>query len=255
MGLFLDQYSFVFGGLDQFTADEKKEIGKFAADMMVANISRDSDKCAELIDDWSKTAEQAAEEATRYADGILLIEAVIDELEKRAASIFSGNKPGGLLTGIKALYEQKLGPKADPAQRALSLMLLTGMGIGLSPTIAAAIKTVGDKFKHATSLNTVLAYFPQLLDTQDISEIERQFETIKKFAPDVATDPYLIGQLLLNVQSSGGGAVLPGVLVQQALHLQKAINERDPMRSVKSDPGGSILNATNTLARMSMGGV
>ena len=172
----LNDYSGVYGGF--LTADERKELGKFASDLLQAKVSKDSTKIEALLKEASETLTQNYEDFEAFVG-------LVGWLEKHAAQAKDKkNTLTNILTAIQAT-------------------------MALAPAAYIGAKWVGRKMELNKSKAKILADNPAL---QGEPRFNEYFDMIASFAPEVAKQPILAGNVIENLRRLGPAAVTPQMI-------------------------------------------
>ena len=189
MSKIFDDYSFVYGGF--LTEQEKIELGKFASQLLDAKTSGNKEKLGDII----KTAAAAID---NYED----FEAVIglfDWLEKEAAT---GNT-----------YK-----KMSPALG--NVLAAATAAFALAPAVASLSRHSKRQKAFATSFEQILKDYPNLKGDPNTP---RYFKLITDFAPEVASNPLVAGNVMDTFRKMGPASITPTV-INELLGLQGRIN-------------------------------
>jgi hypothetical protein len=180
----LDNYSGVYGGY--LTPEERKELGKFAADLLQAKVSKDSSKIEALLKEASLTLTENYEDFEAFVG-------LVDWLEKHAADV----------------------PK-DKRANITNILQAVGATMSLAPAIYAGAKWAGRKMQLKKSREQILRDNPAL---RNEPRFNQYFDMIASFSPEVAAQPILAGNVLENIRRLGPAAVTPQ-LINDLLGLQ-----------------------------------
>ena len=173
----LDSYSGVYGGY--LTPEERKELGKFAADLLQAKVTKDSAKIEALLKEASLTLTE------NYSDFEAFV-GLVGWLEKHAADV----------------------PKDKKANISNILQAISAT-MALAPAVYAGAKWAGRKMQLNNSKEQILRDNPAL---RNEPKFDQYFDMIASFSPEVAAQPILAGNVLENIRRLGPAAVTPQMI-------------------------------------------
>ena len=173
----LDTYSGVYGGY--LSPDERKDLGKFAADLLEAKVSNDSQKINDLI-------KQATQTLTENYEDFEAFVGLVGWLEKHAADVPQSKK-----TNIS------------------NILHTISATMALAPAAYAGAKWVSRKAALAKSKRQILQDNPAL---KNEPRFEQYFDMIASFSPEVASQPILAGNVLEQIRRLGPAAVTPQMI-------------------------------------------
>jgi hypothetical protein len=183
---FLKKYACLYGSLE-FTPEEQTEIGAFAAEVMkLAASGRDEDLVGLFKREFEGIDETTFDRINRYMD-------FLSEFEKDAA----GN-PTAILAHILA---------------PLSLALAA------TPLISQAVGAISRSFSLKASLKKAMEMHPELKSDQNIP---MYFRAIADFAPDMAKNPIVVGNILSQMHRIGPSLLTPQ-LINELVGMQAKI--------------------------------
>lgn len=180
MSKHLEDFSAIYGGF--LTTEEQAELSKFASMLLAAKTTNNEEQIKALI-------KEAASTIDNYAD-FEAVMGVFDWLEKEASGTPS-TMWGNILAGVLA-------------------------SAALSPLVIAGVKSGTRSKKIKESLKQIMIDYPNLKNDPNVP---RYFRMIVDFAPDVAANPILAGNVLENFRKLGPAAVTPTV-INELLGLQ-----------------------------------
>lgn len=193
----------------ELTEQETRELAKFASALVKAKAEQDVEKTAALV-------KHAASEVTEYED----FEAL--------SHLFMGiknNTPG---------LEKFAG--ADNVQRNIDIALKGGL---LATTLAPLFMGMYGKFqqgrKHDAVFKQVLSENPDLAKSHTYEDTKRNFDTLKQFSPDVASNALVSGNVLQRMNRLGP-ALMDINMVKELAGTQKDISDRLSKSRISFDP-------------------
>lgn len=183
---FLKKYACLYGGIE-FTPEEQSEIGSFAAEVMkLAASGKDEELVGLFKREFEGIDEETFDRVNRYLD-------FLTEFEKDA----QGN-PTAILAHVLA-----------PLSLALAATPLIGQAVG------AISRSVALK----ASLRKALEQHPELKNDPNI---QMYFRAIADFAPDVAKNPIVLGNVLSQMHRVGPSLLTPQ-LIGELLGMQQKV--------------------------------
>jgi hypothetical protein len=185
MSIYQD-YSGVYGEL---TDAEKEDLGKFGADLISAKITLDAGKIAELI-----------KEAANDIDNE-------DDLEA--------------FLGLASWLEKEAWSDSTTNTLRNVVLPIAGVAFAATPLIVHGTRAAMRAQKHGQSLKTILSEHPALREDPNTS---RYFHMIKSFAPDVAANSLIAGNVMEELRKLGPAAVTPA-RISELLQLQGRISD------------------------------
>lgn len=185
MGKIVDDYAGVYGGF--LTPEEQVDLGKFAASLLDAKMSSNKDKIQDLI-------KNAALEIDNYED-FEAVMGVFDWLEKEAADSKISPAIGNVLSAAAA-------------------------GFAMAPAVASFARHIKRKDAMSKSFEQILKDYPNLKSDPNTP---RYFKLIADFAPDVAANPLIAGNVMETFRKLGPGAITP-TAINEILGLQGRIS-------------------------------
>lgn len=182
---FLEKYAYLYDGA-VFTKEEQAEIGAFAAEILkIACSGREEDLVTLFREEFGDMDADTFDVVNRYLGHV-------GDMEKTAQ-------------GLPHTLAQVLAP--------LSLALAA------TPLIQQAVTGVSRMFGQKSALKKAKDMYPELRDDPNVPEYARMLAT---FAPTVAANPILLGNLLVQMHKLGPGAVTPA-LIKDLVAVQKNI--------------------------------
>jgi hypothetical protein len=189
MSKIFDEYAFVYGGF--LTEQEKIELGKFASQLLNAKTASNRTQVNEII-------KNAAAEIDNYED----FEAVVglfDWLEKEAAV-----NPG----------YKKMSPVLG------NVLAAATAAFALAPAVASMSRHSKRQKAFSESFEQILKDYPNLKGDPNTP---RYFKLITDFAPEVASNPLVAGNVMDTFRKMGPASITPTV-INELLGLQGRIN-------------------------------
>lgn len=182
----LAEYPAIYGG--ELQPDEEREISKFASALVQAKNKGDASAVADLI-------KEAAAEITEYADFEALM-GLFDWLQKEA--------------------ELQDKTKNNIAH----ILALSSAAFAATPAIVAGVKYMKRKHQQETAFRQILKDYPALRDDPNTP---RYFKLLVDFAPDIASNPLVAGNVLDHFRRLGPSAITPSA-VNELSGLQRQVN-------------------------------
>lgn len=183
---FLKKYACLYGDIE-FTPEEQAEIGSFAAEVMkLAASGRDEDLVGLFGREFGDIDEETFDRINRYMD-------FLTEFEKGAAAA-----PTAILAHVLA---------------PLSIALAA------TPLISQATGAIARSFALKASLRKALEQHPELKNDPNVP---MYFRAIADFAPDIAKNPLVVGNVLSQMHRIGPSLLTPQ-LIGELLGMQSKI--------------------------------
>jgi hypothetical protein len=178
---FLKKYACLYGEIE-FTPEEEKDLGEFAARLMKLAMADDEDGVVDLFrEEFGDIDKDTFDKIDRYMD-------FLSEYDKEAQAGMS--------------FGKVLAP--------LSLALAA------APLVGAGIKSLMTKSTLASSLKKAKAMHPELRNDPNVG---MYFDAIASFAPDVAKNPLVAGNMLVQMHRVGPTFVTPQ-LIKELIGMQ-----------------------------------
>lgn len=184
-----EDYSFVYGGF--LTESEKAELGKFAAQLLDAKTSGNKQRVGDIV-------KSAAAAIDNYED----FEAVVglfDWLEKEAETSPAYKKMSPTLGNVLAAATA---------------------AFALAPAVTSLARHSKRQKAFAASFEQILKDYPNLKADPNTP---RYFKLITDFAPEVASNPLVAGNVMDTFRKMGPASITPTV-INELLGLQGRIN-------------------------------
>jgi hypothetical protein len=179
------EYSCVYGDLNDA---EKDELGKFGADLISAKITNNADKVVELL-----------KEAAGAIDDV-------DDLD-------------AFLGLVSWLEKEAWLPTKDTVKNVI--LPIAGVSFAAVPAAVLGARSLSRSIKHGQSLQAIMREHPALKDDPNTS---RYFHMIKSFAPDIAANSLVAGNVMDELRKLGPAAVTPA-RIAELLQLQGRIGD------------------------------
>lgn len=176
----LTKFAGVYGG--PLDANEQKEVGQFSIKLLKAAMANDGDTVTALIKEAAATINDP--------DDYEALMGMMEHLEKEGAP----NYRRALMYGLP----------------------IVAAGLSAVPALASTVRHLGRRKRIENSRQTVLHENPSL---QYDDSFDRYFDTVKRFAPDVAADPLLAGNIMVEMHRLGPAAMTP-TRINELLGLQ-----------------------------------
>lgn len=174
MDSYLKKYAFMYEDVD-FTSDEEADIGRFAARMMKLASVDDQDGIVRLFrEEFGDIDEETFERLNGYTEWMEI-------QDKNAAA-------GG---GSGALFWP-------------SLIAALSLGLAATPHLERGVASISRGFELKKSLRTILSDHPELRNDPNVN---KYFQAIVDFAPDIAKNPTVTGNLIGEMHRMGPGAL------------------------------------------------
>lgn len=173
---FLNKYACLYGSIE-FTPEEQAEIGAFAAEVMkLATIGDEDGLVALFKEEFGGVDEETFDRIERYTDYLQTKE---------------GQEHGGRAMAISNV----LGPLA--------------LALAATPLIAHAAKAIMRSGELKNSLAKAIQMNPEIKDDPNVP---MYFKALADFAPDVAKNPLVAGNLLIQMHRVGPAMVTPQLI-------------------------------------------
>lgn len=202
MTKFVSKYANVYGG--ELSSAEGEELRKFASDLLLAKTRQDAESIQKLI-------KQAVAEIDNESDFEALL-GVLDWIEKEGEITppSRNNTLGNVLAAIGAA-----GALAGPVAKGVQLMRR--------------------QKQLAASMTQILQDYPNLKNDPNTP---RYFRLLKDFAPDIAANPLVAGNVMNSFSRLGPASITPQV-INELLGLQgrSAQNMSDTINAVAQPTG------------------
>ena len=181
----MTKYAGVYGG--PLNSNEQADVGRFAAQLIKAAAAGDGTTVVTMI-------KEAAASVTDVDDYVALM-GMLEHLEKEGSAGY---------------------------RRALLYSLpIIAAGLSAVPAIASTVQHLGRRKRIETSRETVLQENPSL---RDDGSFDRYFDTVTRFAPDVAADPLIAGNIMVEMHRLGPAAMTP-TRINDLLGLQGRVGD------------------------------
>lgn len=247
-----EKYACLYGEID-FTADERAEIADFVAGII---------KCAHTdnVTEWKTLVhrhfdyvpESTLEKVARYCEYLSVVEGAEDPRVRQAINgdgltkeaIFGfGKKPPTLSINSAAA---SMRPAASRMGSLVQSGLLPALGVaavGL-PLLMSGLESMTRTRALKKSLTKVMQDHPEL---RNDSNAGRYFQAISDFAPAVATNPLLAGNVMKQLHQIGPAALTPA-MIKDLLGVQETASKmRGAGQQNIKDLGGAIIEMSKTV--------
>jgi len=233
----LEKYACLYGEVE-FTKEEVDEISDFAAG--VAKLAGNFN-----ASEWQTLAHRhfdyvqasALEKVARYCEYLSVVEGSEDERIRRA---------------IEGETFQKEAAPVMPAPPS-TVMSLTRSGllpaIGVAavglPLLMSGLESLTRRYGLSRSLDKIMKEHPELRNDPNAG---RYFQAIADFAPSVATNPLLAGNVMRQLHQIGPAALTPA-MIKDLLGVQETASKmRQTPQNIK-DLGQSIIEMSKALPK------
>jgi len=251
-----DNYSATFSDL---TEEERAEVGSFIVDLITAQTYSNQAKIASLISgaltDLS-TDEDSVSLFCRTADYVeecgetfdkiamaALMTVVAPMVKSASAAVQVDPHTGAPYTGMPGATSKAPMSHADKWRIGLSA---AGLGIAAAPFIAHAVKERRRKSQIRNSFQQVLREHPHL---QQDPHIHRYFHAVANFAPSVAANPLLAGNVLNSMHQIGPAAVTPRA-IGELMSVDKDMSSRQGYGDHLSGVATGLQNAAKNISQL-----
>lgn len=199
------EYSGVYGELNDA---EKEDLGKFGADLISAKITGDAEKIAGLI-------KEAASD--------------VDNLEDLEAFL-----------GLSSWLEKEAWSTESAKTLKNVVLPIAGLAFAATPLVVHGTRAAIRAQKHSASLAAILREHPALRDDPNT---QRYFHMIKSFAPDIAANSLVAGNVMEELRKLGPAAVSPA-RIADLLQLQgRIVDERSRIPDLIASSGKDAVKA------------
>lgn len=189
---FLQKYACMYGDIE-FTPDEEEELGRFAAKLMKLAMTDDENGMVDLYaDEFGDIDADSFGKINNYLDWL-------EYAEKNAAG-------GGPYSGGAGKLMGNIGKVIGPLSLALAAAPLIGHGL----------KALTKSTDLKRSLRRIFQMHPDL--KQD-PNVQHYFQAIADFAPDIAKNPLVAGNVIMQMHRVGPGFVTPQ-LIRELIGIQ-----------------------------------
>ena len=223
----------VFGEL---RSDESAKVGSFAADLSEALQADDGDRVKDLI----KTA------LLPLADDRAAFLRTIGALNYAE----SYGTPTEKIAVARLLPVMRVAMKEIDAERAMAKCAdakdwahiglgAAGLALGAAPFISHMAHRSGRETKIKQSLQRILQDHPEL---RSDPYTPRYFQAVVDFAPDVAANPLVAGNVLKTMHQIGPGAVTPK-MIAELLQVQSGYDDRPTAGKLLGEAGRALPKA------------
>jgi len=203
----LTKFAGVYGG--PLDADEKREVGEFSAKLLKAAAAGEGATVVEML-------KEAASQVSDPDDYEALM-GMLEHLEKEGAVGYRK----ALVYGLPAI----------------------AAGLSAVPALASLTQHLGRKKRIEQSRHQIQREHPMLREDVDF---HRYFDTVKRFAPDVAADPLVAGNIMVEMHRLGPAAMTP-TRINELLGLQGRMSEhRGTIPRQVADLGAGITSGIKT---------
>lgn len=171
---FLQKYACFYGNIE-FTPEEQQEIGAFAAGLLKAASSGDEDGLVTLFaNEFGNMDEETFDRVNRY----------VEFLDKTAEGAFQGANISNILAPL-------------------------AIALAATPLLGHAFRAVSGSLSLKSALSKALEMHPELKSDPNIKDY---FQAISSFAPDIAKNPLMVGNILSQMHRIGPSALTPQLL-------------------------------------------
>ena len=238
----LEKYACLYGEVT-FTKEEREEIADFVAGLVkFAHISNEAEWKTLVGRHFDYVQNSTFEKIAHYCEYLSVIEG---ETDPRIRRILDGD----------GIDKEAQGPGhigGAPAARSGIMSLISS---GLLPAIGAAavgvpllmggLESLGRTRKLKQSLQKIMRDHPELRNDANAG---RYFQAISDFAPSVASNPLLAGNVMKQLHQIGPAALTPA-MIKDLLGVQETANKMKRGPQDIKDLGQSIIEmskATST---------
>jgi len=205
----LNKYACMYGDLE-FTPSEEEELGKFAAQLMKIAMDQDEHAMVELFKEAFANVD---------AEGFRRINDYLEWLEYSEKTSALGATIGKIL---------------GPLSLALAATPLIGHGLRLL-TSGSALKG---------SLEKIYRMHPELKNDPNVQDY---FQALADFAPDIAKNPLVAGNVIMQMHRVGPSFVTPQ-LIRELIGIQG--QSQSPKFGTPSSSAAEMSKPTMDLAKM-----
>jgi len=233
------KYACLYGELE-FTKDEQAEIADFVAGLVKYAHTKDEREWKTLVGrHFDYVQEETLVKIAHYCEYLSVIEGeedprirkVLDgdEMDKEAQPLpgVAAAKRGGIMSWI--------GSGALPAAGVAAVSL---------PLIMSGLESLGRTRKLKKSLQKIMRDHPEL---RNDSNAGRYFQAISDFAPSVASNPLLAGNVMKQLHQIGPAALTPA-MIKDLLGVQETANKMRRTPQDLKDFGQSIIEMSKATA-------
>lgn len=187
---FLKKYACMYGDIE-FTPEEEEELGRFAAKLMKLAMTNDENGMVDLYaEEFGDIDAESFTKVNNYLEWL-------DLGEKNAAGPYAGG--AGKIMG-------NIGKVIGPLSLALAAAPLIGHGL----------KALTKSTDLKRSLRRIYQMNP---DLKKDPNVPHYFQAISDFAPDIAKNPLVAGNVLMQMHRVGPGFVTPQ-LIRELIGIQ-----------------------------------
>lgn len=191
---FLKKYACLYGGAE-LSPEDQAEVGAFAAEVMKCASAGDDNGLVELFrKEFGDIDEETFDRIDRYMDYLYVV-------EKEAAVDLSS---AGTASTLKALA---------------NILAPLSLALAATPLIGQAAKAVGRSIGLRSSLKEAIRMNPELKNDPNVP---MYFRAISDFAPDVAKNALVAGNVLTQMHRIGPSLLTPQ-LIGQLISMQGQI--------------------------------
>ena len=228
----LEKYACLYGEVT-FTKEEREEIADFVAGLVkFAHTNNEAEWKALVGRHFDYVQNGTFEKIAYYCEYLSVIEG---ETDLRIRRILDGDmekeaQPGNIggpaaRSGIMSLISSGLLPAIGAA------------AVGL-PLIMSGMESLGRTHKLKKSLQRIMRDHPELRNDANAG---RYFQAISDFAPAVATNPLLAGNVMKQLHQIGPAALTPA-MIKDLLGVQETASKMKRMPQDIKDLGQSIID-------------
>lgn len=244
MSLF-KKYACLYGDLE-FTGEEAAEIGDFVAGVIKCASSNDENAWKGVLHrHFDYIPEATFEKVARYCEYIGVVDGE-DDARIRTALLGEDGPDREAFFGEGTKVAGSPGLDAGTAKAARGgflqkgLLPALGMGIIALPLMMSGLASLARTSGLKKSLGQIMKDHPELRNDPNAG---RYFQAISDFAPAVATNPLLAGNVMKQLHQIGPAALTPA-MIKDLLGVQETASKlKQPTQGQLKDIGESMISA------------
>lgn len=216
-----ETYKAVYDGLD---SEGMAKVGAFVSSFLQANAEGDGPAKLGLVKEALAKLADDPEHFDRLLGTLEYAEHYGSPAEKVAVAHVLPILLGAMkeLDTEAALEKAAEGEGMSPFQKAQLGIGVAGLGLAAAPFAGHVMRRHRQEGRIRNSLHQVMQDHPELRSSPHTS---RYFQAIVDFAPDVAANPLVAGNVMKTMHQIGPGSVTPR-MIQELLQVQRGVDDR-----------------------------
>lgn len=228
-----ETYQAVYGDLAE---DQMTKVGEFATSFMAARMLGDEDRMQTLV----KEAMTKMAEDEGAIDGLISTLEYAEKFGSNDEKIAVAELLPYIRNSIKEIDAEAVMGKVASWQQTAGLALSAGgLALGAAPFIGHMRRRGQRNERIKKSIKEVMQEHPELRNNPHSA---RYFQAIVDFAPDVAANPLMAGNVMRTMHQIGPSSVTPK-MISELLQVQRGHEERSTPDQAAGEFGKHISQA------------